>query len=123
MRPTGRTLAMSDLACLTGKSQIQSARCLEDQIYLILQIPNQHFLSNVCLVHSLISINRLLESVLLCPKVIPLSDAHCIYNFLKESIHRRSLHTCKVQLEGLIKNYCQIGISRISHFSLQRNLV
>ncbi len=48
-----------------------------DQIYLIWEIPNCHFLPNVCLVDSLIRINRLLESVSLCPKVIPLSSAHC----------------------------------------------
>jgi hypothetical protein len=32
MRPAGHTLAMSDLACLTDKSQIQSARCLEESV-------------------------------------------------------------------------------------------
>ncbi len=40
--------------------------------------PKSPFPTLCLLVHLLISINRLLESVLLCPKVIPLSDAHCI---------------------------------------------
>ncbi len=45
------------------------------------QIPNYHFRANVCSVHLLIRINRLLESVFLCPKVIPLSGAYCIIDF------------------------------------------
>jgi hypothetical protein len=51
---------------------------LMGSIYLICQIPNDLFLPYVCLVLSLIRINQLLESVSLCPKVIPLSGVHCI---------------------------------------------
>ncbi len=42
-----------------------------------LKNPKYHFLPNLCLFHWLISINRLLESVSLSSKVIPLSGAHC----------------------------------------------
>ncbi len=52
-----------------------------DQIYLIWQIPNYRFLHNVCLVHSVIRINWFLESVCLCPKVIPLSSFHKTISF------------------------------------------
>jgi hypothetical protein len=38
--------------------------------------PKLPFPTNVCLVDSLIRINRLLESISLCPKVIPISGAH-----------------------------------------------
>jgi hypothetical protein len=47
----------------------------------LLTNPNYHFLPIVCLVHLLISISWLLESLSLCPKVIPLSGAQCIYHF------------------------------------------
>ncbi len=61
-------------------SRIMGSIGLWDQIYLICQIPNYHFLPNVCLVDLLIRINWLLESLSLCPKVIPLSGTHCTTN-------------------------------------------
>jgi hypothetical protein len=60
-------------------SRIMGSIGLWDQIYLICQIPNYHFLPNACLVDLLIRINRLLDTLYLCPKVIPLSGAHCIF--------------------------------------------
>ena len=62
----------------------------------VLHLKNPH-LPNVCSVDSLIRINRLLESVSLCPKVIPLSGSHCISN-------RRNLKTC-YQIGNDHKNY------------------
>jgi hypothetical protein len=65
------------------------------------QIPNYHFTPNVCLVHSLIKINWLLESVYLCPKVIPLSGAYCIIYFKTKC----KLHSKCIVLVYLVSDF------------------
>jgi len=66
--------------CLIG-SRIVGSIGKWDKIYLIWQIPNYHFLVNVCFVLLLIRINWLWKSVSLCPKVILLSGALYIVFF------------------------------------------
>ncbi len=70
------------------------------QINIIWQTPKPVLYNS--LVHSLISINQLLESVYLCPKVIPLSGAYCISKIFEH--WKRNFHPTK--LNKVSKKLC-----------------
>ncbi len=58
-----------------------------DQILLIWQIPKYNFLPNACLVNWVKIINRLLESVSICPKVNPLNGTHINSDNISRGFH------------------------------------
>jgi hypothetical protein len=51
-----------------------------NQIEPDLPVPNYYFIPKICIyvVHSLIVTIWLMESVWVCPKVVPLNDVYCI---------------------------------------------
>jgi len=74
-----------------------------------------HFLPNVCLVRSLISINRLQESVSLGPKNISLSCAHCSYLVSVGSCLLLSMGSCYLFTSVLCKVVVLSGFYCISY--------
>jgi hypothetical protein len=72
---------------------------------------NYHFLPNLCFVHSIISINRLWESV--SPKVIPLSGANCTKKLFLSLLIKQSKVLWKFKFQPTLKIWfkCDSSVS------------